>query len=151
MHQPARRIINVDEQRALRPARLKPPMARAVDLNQFANAIPTMPRLMYSPHPLATILPQPGRHHPLPDRLTAKLNTMQLRKLLARKRWAKVRISLANDADHFRSQNRRVSPVAWLATSARHQRSDAASPKRLGQPKHLATANSHQRRPPQKP
>src|SRR5215472_7144961 len=114
MHQPTRRIINVDKQRALRPARLKPPMTRAVDLNQFANAIPAMPRLMYGPHPLSTILPQPGCHHPLPDRLTAKVNTVELRKLLTRKRRAEVRIPLANDANHFRSQSCRVSPVAGL-------------------------------------
>src|SRR5438105_8082602 len=42
MHQPARRVVDVDQQRALRSARLEPPMVRAVDLDQFANAIPTV-------------------------------------------------------------------------------------------------------------
>ena len=107
-------------------------MVRAVDLDQFANAISTVARLMHWPQPLSAVLPQPGRHHPLPDRLAAKMDAMQFRKLLARKRRPEVRIALADDADHFRSQNRRVSPVAWLATSTRHQRNDAASPKRLG-------------------
>ena len=57
MHQPARRIVDVNEQRALRPARLKPPMPRAVDLDQFANTIPTVARLMHGPHPLPAVLP----------------------------------------------------------------------------------------------
>src|SRR5215475_4669290 len=126
MHQPARRIVDVNEQRTLRPARLKPPMPRAVDLDQLPNAISTMPRLMHSRHPLPPILPQPGRYHPLPDRLTGKINAVQLRELLTRKRRPEVRIPIADDANHFRSQSCRVIPVAWLAASARHQSSSAA-------------------------
>src|SRR4029453_7663850 len=66
MHQPARRIVDVNEQRALGPARLEPPMPRAVHLDQFANTIPTVARLMHGPHPLPAVLPYPRRHHPLP-------------------------------------------------------------------------------------
>src|SRR5450830_611375 len=46
MHQPAGRIVNVDEQGTLRPSGLKPPVLRPVDLDQFAHTIATMPRLV---------------------------------------------------------------------------------------------------------
>src|SRR4249919_2484625 len=144
MHQPARRVVDVDQQRALRYAPLEPPMLRSVDLDQLANAIPTMPRLMNRPHPLPTILPQPGHHHPLPDRLTRKSNAVQFRELLASKRRPEVRIALADDPGHFSPQNPRIGTVAWLPASARRQSSRAALPKCLRQPRHLATAKPNQ-------
>src|SRR4051812_21339373 len=144
MHQPARRVVDIDQQRALRAARLEPPMLRSVDLDQLANAIPTMPRLMHRPHPLPTILPQPGHHHPLPDRLTRKSNAVQFRELLASKRRPEVRIALADDPGHFSPQNPRIATVAWLPASARRQSSRAALPKCLRQPQHLATAKPNQ-------
>src|SRR5215467_15080753 len=144
MHQLARRIVDVNEQRALRPARLKPPMPRAVDLDQLPNAIPTMPRLMHRRHPLPPILPQPSRHHPLPDRLTGKVNAVQLRELLSRKRRAEVRIALADDPNNLHPQGHRIGPVARLPTAARHQCSSTALTKYLGQPKHLATTKPQQ-------
>src|SRR6476646_8661076 len=144
MHQPARRVVDIDQQRALRSAPLEPPMLRSVDLDQLANATPTMPRLMHRPHPLPTILPQPGHHHPLPDRLTRKSNAVQFRELLASKRRPEVRIALADDPDHFSPQNPRIGTVAWLPASARRQSSRAALPKCLRQPQHLATAKPNQ-------
>src|SRR5439155_7387221 len=121
-------------------------MPRAVDLDQFAKAIPTVARLMYRPHPLPAILPQPGRHHPLSDRLAAKMDAVQLRELLARKRRPKVRIALTDDANHFCPQTPRIGSVARFPASARCKGSGAALPKRLRQPKHLTTAESHQGR-----
>jgi hypothetical protein len=40
-----------------------------------------------------------GRHRPSPDCLPAKMNGMQFRELLPRKRRAEVSIAFANDAD----------------------------------------------------
>src|SRR5215813_11024955 len=119
-------------------------MPRAVDLDQLPNAIPTMPRLMHRRHPLPPILPQPGRHHPLPDRLAGKINPVQLHELLARKRRPEVRIALADDANNLHPQCRRIGPVARLPAAARHQCSSAVPTKYLGQPKHLATAKTQQ-------
>src|SRR5262245_9912856 len=73
------------------------------------------------------------------------MDAVQLRKLLARKRRPKVRIALADDANHLHPQCRRIGPVARLPAAARHQCSRAALPKYLAQPKHLATAKPHQR------
>jgi hypothetical protein len=89
---------------------------------------------------LPTILPQPGRHHPLPDRLAGKLNAAQLRELFARKRRPEVRIALADDANSLHPQCRRIGPITRLPAAARHQGSSAVLPKYLGQPKHLAAA-----------
>src|SRR5215813_13821149 len=119
-------------------------MPRAVDLDQLPNAIPTMPRLMHRRHPLPPILPQPGRHHPLPDRLAGKINPVQLHELLARKRRPEVRIALADDPNDLHPQCRRIGPVARLPAAARHQCSSAVPTKYLGQPKHLATAKTQQ-------
>src|SRR5216684_3170007 len=57
MHQPAGGIVDIDEQGALRSAALEPPVLRSVDLDQFAHAIPAVPRLMYRLQPGAAILP----------------------------------------------------------------------------------------------
>src|SRR5260370_37690051 len=103
-----------------------------------------MPRLMHRPHTLPTILPQPGHHHPLPDRLTRKSNAVQFLEVLARKRRPEGRIALADDPGHFSPQNPRIGTVAWLPASARRQSSRAALPKCLRQPQHLATAKPNQ-------
>ena len=99
MHQPAGRIINVDEQGALRPTGLEPPVFRAIDLDQFTNTIATMPRLMNRLHTRPAILPKAGHNHPLPERLARKTDPMQLRELLRRKRRPKVGITIPNEAN----------------------------------------------------
>src|SRR6202166_5055588 len=107
MHQPAGGVVNVDEQGALRPTSLEPPVLRSVDLDQLAHAVPAIPRLVHRPQPGAAILPQTRRDHPLPDRLTGKVNVMKLRKLLCCQGRAKVRVTLPEDANHFGMQSRR--------------------------------------------
>src|SRR3546814_12505088 len=46
MHQLAGRIIDVNQQRALRPAILKTPVLRAIELDQLAAAVPAVTRLI---------------------------------------------------------------------------------------------------------
>src|SRR3546814_3447335 len=46
VHQLTGRVVDIDEQGALRPAILKPPMLRTVDLDQLAAAVPTIARLI---------------------------------------------------------------------------------------------------------
>lgn len=60
MHQFAGRIIDIDEQGALLPAILKPPVLRAVDLDQLAPAIPAIARLVGTRAPRVTVLPKPS-------------------------------------------------------------------------------------------
>src|SRR5258706_7880660 len=63
MHQPAGGVDNVDEQGALRPATLEPPVLRSVDLDQLAHAIAAIPWLVNRLQPGAAILPQTSHHH----------------------------------------------------------------------------------------
>src|ERR1700752_3061995 len=57
MHQPAGGIVNIDEQGAARPTTLEPPMLRPVDLDQLAQAVAAIPRLMHGSHPGVAVLP----------------------------------------------------------------------------------------------
>src|SRR5674476_101665 len=74
MHQPAGRIVNVDEQGALRTTSLEPPVFRPVDLDQFTHTIATMPRLVNRLQTRPAILPQTGHDHPLPECLARKID-----------------------------------------------------------------------------
>src|ERR1700716_4265626 len=58
MHQAAGGVVNVDEQGALRPASLEPPVLRSVDLDQLAPAIAAIPRVGNRLQPGAARLPQ---------------------------------------------------------------------------------------------
>ena len=53
MQQFARGVVDINEQGALRTAVLKPPVMRAIDLNQFAEAIAPTARLMQLPSTFA--------------------------------------------------------------------------------------------------
>src|SRR5205085_5781328 len=64
MHQPARRVVDEHEQRALWAAVLKPPVLAAVDLHQLADALAPMARLMDALAPLLAVSPNPGIDHP---------------------------------------------------------------------------------------
>ena len=64
MHQPAGRVVDEHEKRALRPASLEPPMLAAVDLDQFADTVAPVAGLMDVLSPLLAIEPQPGFNHP---------------------------------------------------------------------------------------
>ena len=46
MHQLAGRVVDIDQQSALRPATLKPPVLRAIDLDQLAATVPTVTGLV---------------------------------------------------------------------------------------------------------
>jgi hypothetical protein len=79
MHQPAGRIVDEDEQRALRPAILKPPMLAPVDLHQFTDALASATRLVDAFAALLALKPQPVGHHPLAHRLAADRDPVPLR------------------------------------------------------------------------
>jgi hypothetical protein len=64
MRQPARRVVDEHQQRALRAAVLEPPVLTAVDLHQLADALAPMARLVDALPPLLAVSPNPGIDHP---------------------------------------------------------------------------------------
>src|SRR5689334_12711686 len=78
MEQPASRIVDKDEQGAFCAAVLEPPMMRAVDLHEFAQAITPAGRLMELLLALPPRRPDPSFRHPLAQRLFADCNLMAL-------------------------------------------------------------------------
>ena len=145
MHQPAGGIVDVDEQGALWSAALEPPVLRAINLDQLAQAIAPIPRLMHRLQPCPAILPQARRHHPLPQRLARQMNPVQLRQLLRSQRRSEVAIALPNDADDFGAQRCRITAVARPAAAAGDQGLRAMLVIGLRQPKYLTPAKPHQR------
>src|SRR5258707_8969281 len=64
MHQPARRIVDKHQQRALWAAVLEPPVLAPVDLHQFADALAPVAWLVDTLAPLLAVGPNPGRDQP---------------------------------------------------------------------------------------
>ncbi len=77
LHQPACSVVDEHQQRAGLAAALEPAVIAAVDLNQFAIALPSQARLMEGPALLAG-QPQAIRRHPLAHGLPAHLNAVPL-------------------------------------------------------------------------
>jgi hypothetical protein len=145
MHQPAGRVVDKHQQGALRAAILEPPMLAAVDLHQFANTLAPRPRLVDALALLA-IKPQPGFHHPLPQRLPANGNPMILAQLLGRQSRAKIPVPLADDRQNRAPQRLGLAPVAAATASLRDQAARTFDPVGLQQPKHLPSPKPEQLR-----
>ena len=97
MHQPAGRVVDEHEQRALRPAILKPPMLATVDLHQFAGALAPVAGLMNALQALLAIEPQPSLDHPKAQGLAAENDPVQLAQLLGRQGRTEIPVALANE------------------------------------------------------
>jgi hypothetical protein len=77
----------------LRTAILEPPVLRTVDLDQLADALPAITRLVdptAAPHP---IRPDAGVQHPEPQRLAANGDAVDLTELLGGQGWPKIRVA----------------------------------------------------------
>jgi len=96
VHQFTGRVVDVDQQRALRAAVLKPPVLRSINLDQLAAAIAAIAWLVRAWPPRVAILPQAGRDHQFAQRLVRNHNAMAFSQILGRERRAKVRIMLAH-------------------------------------------------------
>jgi hypothetical protein len=84
MHQTAGGVVDIDQQRALQTAVLKPPVLGAVDLHKLTQAIAPRSRLMDALQPVLSPNPKAGVDHPLPQRLDAEIQTVKLGQLLGR-------------------------------------------------------------------
>jgi hypothetical protein len=119
VHQPTRRVIDEYQQRTLRPAILRPPVLAAVNLDQLADTIAPVARLMDTLSPPLAIAPQPGFDHPKPQCLPTERYPMNLAQLLGRQSWAKIPVPLADHREHCPPQRLGFTPVAVAAASLR--------------------------------
>src|SRR4051812_3884786 len=144
MHQPAGRVIDEHQQRALRPAILKPPMLAPVDLNQLADALAPRTRLVNPFQALLAVDPQPIRHHPLAQRLPTERNPVQLAQLLRCQGRAEIPITLANDRQRRGPKLEGLAPVAGTTTPLRDQACRTPGPINLQKPKYLTPLKPQQ-------
>jgi hypothetical protein len=72
-------------------------MFRAVDLHQFAQAVPPSARLVWGGEPMAPVDPQPVGDHPPAQRLTRDRTPVQLRQFLRSEWRTKVRPGKGQD------------------------------------------------------
>src|SRR5215208_874202 len=144
MHQPAGGVIDEHQQRALRPAILKPPMLAAVNLNQFANALAPRTGLVNAFQALLAVNPQPIRDHPLAQRLPTESDPVQLAQLLGCQGRAEIPITLANDRQRRGPKLGRLAPVAGTTTPLRDQARRTLGPISLQKPKYLTPLKPQQ-------
>ena len=144
VHQAAGGVVDIDEQGGLRPAILEPPVLGTVDLHQFAQTIASRPRLVDALQPVFPPNPKPGADHPLPQRLDAEIQAVNLGQLLGRQGRTKIGIALAHDGQHGLAEHRTKSTVAGPATLARNQTLCTVSSERIEQPVNLPSSNPDQ-------
>ena len=76
-------IVDVDQKRAGWSCILEPVVLEAVDLDEFADAVAPIARLVHSFELLPALLPETCCDHPAPDRLDTQIDAAPLGELLA--------------------------------------------------------------------
>jgi hypothetical protein len=97
VHQPAGGVVDEDEQGALRAAILEPPVLRAVDLDQLADALAAIAGLVDPTAALHPIRPDAGVQHPEPQRLAADDDAVDLAQLLGGQCRPEIRVLRADE------------------------------------------------------
>jgi hypothetical protein len=93
MHQATGGVVNINQQGTSRCAVLKPAVVAAVDLDQFADTVTPVARLIDRRRTQRPGNPQASFAHELAHRFLAKDDPMDLAQLLACQRRSKVGIS----------------------------------------------------------
>jgi hypothetical protein len=141
--QPAGGVINEHQKRAGRRPIFEPAMVRTVDLDQLADMLTTMARLLDA-FALRSGQPDSGLPHPAAQRLSRHAHIMTLAQLLGRQRRAKVRIVLPDQPDGVITHDIRQPVVRWSATPPVRNRSRTAITVSLQQPMGLPPGEPHQ-------
>src|SRR5258706_7331816 len=95
LHQSAGGVIDEHQKRAGRRPIFEPAMVRAVDLDQLANMLTTMARLLDA-FALRPGQPDSGPPHPATQRLSRHTHVMALAQLLRRQRRTKICVVFPN-------------------------------------------------------
>jgi len=142
LHQTTRGIVDVDQDRACRPARLEPGVLAPVDLDQFPNASPPISRLMDPRRALLAWHPDAGLRHDSAHRLLCQHETMDLDELLASECGTEVGVPITNERDGLRFELGRRPIVTRTAAALRDQAMSTLSPISLHQTPELPISES---------
>src|SRR5918998_1721261 len=116
-HQAAGGIVHEHQKRAGWAAILEPAVLAAIDLDQLAQMLTTIARLVKA-FALGTWQPDPGLDHPGAQRLAGDPQSVALRKLLGCQRRAEIRVVLPHQADGMVPQDLRQAVVGGPAATA---------------------------------
>ena len=119
-------------------------MLETVDLYVLTQTITPCPRLVDALQPIFPPNPKTGADHPLPQRLDAEIQAMNLRQLLGRQGRTKIGVTLTHDGQHALAKHRTKSPVAGPATLSRNQTFRTVCSERAEQPVDLPSSNTNQ-------
>ncbi|CAE6869360.1 hypothetical protein R75461_08486 [Paraburkholderia nemoris] len=117
-HQPAGRIVDIHQQRALRRPFLEPRMLAAVDLHQLAQTRAPGPRLVDLRRALPAWYPQTGIRHQMPHGFLRQCDPVAFVQLLAGERRSEIGVALADQRQGLRTQIDGQLMIARAATSA---------------------------------
>jgi hypothetical protein len=120
-------------------------MLATVDLNELAQAVAPVARLVHGLGPGLPLDPEPGRDHPLAQRLVRNRQIVQLGELLGREGRPEIGVALAHDRQRRRADLVRQSAVARPATPPRRQPRSTVGPEASKQAENLARAQAQQR------
>ena len=138
--------VDVDEQGALRPALLEPPMLGTVDLDQLAAAVAAITRLIWARATRLAVLPEAGLDHQLAKRLAGDRDSMTLDQVLPCQGRTEVAVVLADDRNDMLAECIAVASVARPAAPARYETGSAVGPQPFEKPENLPSLQSQQNR-----
>ena len=148
LHQPAGRIVDVDQQRAARAAALEPSVLAAVDLDELAQTGAALAWRITAPGPLRPGHPEARRTHPPPQRLDRAHEGVLLGELLVGERGAEVGVTRADEGQGALARRGREAPRARAPAPARHESCSTGLDEGAIEASHLALAEPQQRRRP---
>ena len=140
LHEATGRVVDVDQQRAPRPAVLEPGMVRAVELDELPETRTARPRRIAATGPLRARHPDPGADHPAAQRLDAAHNIVLLAQLLVRERGPEVGIVCAHERQRARLRGRAQAPITRATALARRESRRATGGEAPPEPPHLPRA-----------
>src|SRR5947208_3306771 len=149
LHEAAGGVVDVDQQRAARATVLEPGVLAAIDLDELAEAGPTLPRRIAPAGALGPRDPQAGGTHPAAQRLDGQDEGVLLGELLVGERGPEVGVALADEGQGALLGGGREPAGARTPAPARHEPRGAVLDERAIEASHLALADLQEgRRPP---
>ncbi|EGF64265.1 hypothetical protein HMPREF9538_01277 [Klebsiella sp. MS 92-3] len=90
MHQATCGVIHEDQKTAFWGSAFEPVMVRAIDLNQFAETVATISRLVNPGSPAGMRTPETVGCHPVTDGFNGEIYMMAFSQFFGCERWAKI-------------------------------------------------------------